>query len=412
MHQKPFVILLAGGENSRFFPLNTGTHKGGRSIAGTSLINRCVNDLFAHNFTTIRVVVSEKDYGGKGLSDTLEKDVEFVLQPEPRGQADAIILATADLEGDVIVASPYYLNAGAIAQQLLEKQEATQAECVVLASETTEPTLYGMLQLEEDTLTGIVEKSEEHTTSTTKANSFYYFNRSFLQQLATTQVSQYSLEQSLHQFAQEHSVKIVRTEEQWPSLKFAWQLLEFTEIVLSQQTSQRHPSAQIAANTVIDETKGAVVIAEGAIIKDFVTISGPAYIGKNVLIGEYSFIRGSSIEAECQVGANTEIVRSLLLPEVTIHAGYCADSILGDKSTVGAGLITANLRLDGTQVHAMVSEKKRATNKRKMGVITGENVRLGVRVTTMPGTLIGANSTIYPGLLLSHSIENDSIKKV
>jgi bifunctional UDP-N-acetylglucosamine pyrophosphorylase/glucosamine-1-phosphate N-acetyltransferase len=85
---------------------------------------------------------------------------------------------------------------------------------------------------------------------------------------------------------------------------------------------------------------------------------------------------------------------------------------LGDKTTVGAGLITANLRLDGTQVHAMVSEKKRDTNKRKMGIITGENVHLGVRVTTMPGTLIGANSTIYPGLLISRTIENNSIKKV
>lgn len=412
MHQKPFVILLAGGENSRFFPLNTGTHKGGRSIAGTSLINRCVNDLYAHNFTNIRVVVSEIDYGGKGLSDSLEKDVEFVLQPEPRGQADAILLGTADLDGDCIVASPYYLNAGSIAQQILEKQEKTQAECVVLASETSEPALYGMLQFNEDTLTGIIEKSEEQTTSTTKANSFYYFNRSFLQKLATAEVSQYSLEQSLHQFAQEHVVKIVKTEERWPSLKFAWQLLEFTELILSQQTSKRHPSAKIAANAIIDETKGAVVIEEGADIRDFVTISGPAYIGKNVLIGEYSFIRGSAIEADCRVGANTEIVRSLLLPEATIHAGYCADSILGDKTTVGAGLITANLRLDGTQVHAMVSEKKRDTNKRKMGIITGENVHLGVRVTTMPGTLIGANSTIYPGLLISHTIENDSIKKV
>lgn len=412
MHQKPFVILLAGGENSRFFPLNTGTHKGGRSIAGMSLINRCVADLYAHNFTNIRVVVSEKDYGGNGLSGSLEKPVEFVLQPEPRGQADAIILATADLEGDCIVASPYYLNAGAIAQQLLEKQESTQAECVVLASETTEPALYGMLQLQEDTLTGIVEKSEEQTNSNTKANSFYYFNRSFLQQLAATEISQYSLEQHLHQFAQGHNVKIVRTEKHWPSLKFAWQLLEFTDIILSQQTSKRDPSAMIAATAIFDETKGAVVIAEGAVIKDFVTISGPAYIGKNVLIGEYSFIRGSSIEGDCKVGANTEIVRSLLLPEVTIHSGYCADSILGEKTTIGAGLITANLRLDGTQVHAMVAEKKRATNKRKMGIITGENVHLGVRVTTMPGTLIGANSTIYPGLIVSHSIENDSIKKV
>ena len=411
MSDTPTVVILAGGENSRFFPLNTGTHKGGRTIAGVSLIERCITDLMAHDFDKIRVVVSDKDFGGQGLSGNIAQGVEYVLQPKPQGQADAVIQGTKGIDGDCIVVSPYYLNAGAISQQLVRKKIDSRADCVVLASKTDQPDLYGMLELKDDQVVSVAEKPTGASQSRMKVNSFYLFNAEFLEKLRETESSQYALETVLNSFAHDRVIKIIESDKQPLSLKFSWQLLEFTEQILSSQKSSRDPSAQIAATAVIDESTGPVVIAANAVIKDFSVISGPCYIGENVLIGEYSFIRGSAVESYAKVGANAEIVRSLIMPAVTIHAGYCSDSILGERTTGGAGLITANLRLDNADVQITVADKKRSTKQRKLGLITGDDVHLGVRVTSMPGTLVGEKSTIYPGLTISHSVESNSVMK-
>lgn len=413
MSDSPLVLLLAGGENSRFFPLNTGTHKGGRTVAGQSLIERCIENLQAHNFTRIRIVVSQKDFGGQGLSSLIQHEgVEFVLQAEPNGQADAIL---AGLKGDfenTVVTSPYYLHAGELAQNLLEKQVSDSAECVVLASQTDQPSLYGMLELEGDRLLSITEKAAVSPSTGIKINSFYLLNEIFLKKLAQSASEHYALEETLNQFAKEHHVAVKTLEFNHPSLKFSWQLLDFMKHILESQKSFRDASAKIAKTAVIDESKGPVVITSGADIRDFVVISGPAYIGENVLIGEYSFIRESAIEAYSKIGARTEIARSLISTGTEIHAGYCADSILGDRTTVGAGLITANLRLDNQDIHTMVQDKKQSTHRRKLGIVTGDDCHIGVRVTTMPGTLVGDHSTIYPSLTISHTIPSNTTIKV
>lgn len=409
MSDTPTVVILAGGENSRFFPLNTGTHKGGRSIAGVTLIERCVADFRAQGFENIVIVVSPKDFDGNGLSGTIA-DVAFVLQPEPLGQADAILKGAAKADGDCIVTSPYYLEAGVLAKQLVEKKTQTGADCVLLASETDEPALYGMLQLEGDKLISITEKSES-AKSGLKANSYYLLSRAFIESLKQTTLDHYGLEDELNAYAKEHHIAVVTAQQPPLSLKFSWQLLDFMQLLLVAQQSNRHPSAHVAQTAVIDESAGPVVIAAGASIRDYAIVAGPCYIGENVLIGEHSFIRGSAIESYAKVGARTEIARSLIMTGATIHAGYCSDSILGERTTVGAGLITANLRLDHAPVTATILDKKRETHHKKLGLITGDDVNIGVRVTSMPGTLIGSGSTIFPSLTISHTISSETVQK-
>lgn len=414
MTSKPTVVLLAGGENSRFFPLNTGTHKGCRMVAGKPLLVWALEDVIRHGFTKVVLVVSPKDFDQQGISAQLSSynlpiEIEYVLQQEPKGQAHAILLGAKNVTDQCIVASPYYLNLGELAAQLAEAATNSSADCILSGSATDQPEHYGILSVEGTRVTGLVEKPSQ-PASNKKINSVYFFRKIFLDFLAAQPEDQYSLEASINSYAQDHSIEWQEIPE-LPSLKFAWQLLDFMEILLKSQTSSIDSTANIAETAILDETTGPIVIAENVTIKDFVKIAGPAYIGKNVLIGDYSFVRGCSIEENATVGARTELVRSLVESDVSIHSSYCADSILGRGSKVSSGLNTANKRLDRAEISATLAEKKIPTRKKALGIITGEDTNLGISVNTMPGVLIGSKAILFPGVTVFKNVASEELLK-
>ena len=85
------------------------------------------------------------------------------------------------------------------------------------------------------------------------------------------------------------------------------------------------------------------------------------------------------------------------------HFGYVGDSILGDKSHLGAGVVTANFRFDGKEV--------KDTGMRKFGLVIGDNSHVGVNATLFPGTFIGQNTWIYPAAIVRGFVPENSILK-
>ena len=64
------------------------------------------------------------------------------------------------------------------------------------------------------------------------------------------------------------------------------------------------------------------------------------------------------------------------------------DSIIGNNCGFGAGAICANLRLD----------EKKIEETNKLGAILGDNIRIGVNTSLMPGVKIGSNTMITSDL--------------
>ncbi len=149
--------------------------------------------------------------------------------------------------------------------------------------------------------------------------------------------------------------------------------------------------------------EGLVIIEKGAKILNGSVIKGPVYIGKNSIIGPNAHIRKKTIIGKnCRIG-NAEVKGSIFMNNVRVdHFGYIGDSILGDSSHLGAGVVTTNLRFDNKNVKE---------NIRKFGLVLGDNSQIGSNVTTIPGTFIGPNSWVYPGAVLKGFIPSDSIVK-
>lgn len=409
---KPTILIIAGGENSRFAPLNTKTHKGFLSLGGKPIVVRALENLKKHGFYNIVLVLSQKDFDGNGFSGylnehNLDMNITTILQEKASGMGDAVLLAKKYLNDTFILASPYYSNLGQISEQLWQKHLETKARCVFSGTQTSNPELYGILEFDPNNnseVVGIVEKIGTGTEpSVIKADSIYLFDTDFIQELEKTKKSEYSLETAITAYVKKaHGAWILNTGK-LQSLKYTWHLFSLFSHIMEQEKTYISPHAELSNTAIFDDSAGPVIIDDFAKIGDFAKLVGPCYVGKNAMVGDYSFVRNSTIEAEAIVGANTEVVRSILFEKSSIHFGYLADSIIGHETKIGAGLITANKRLDRENIRVKVKDKLIDIGSNTLGVIVGEKVTIGIRVSTMPGITIAANANILPNQVVTRN---------
>ena len=160
----------------------------------------------------------------------------------------------------------------------------------------------------------------------------------------------------------------------------------------------------VEKNTTI---KGKVVIGKNTTIMAGSYIEGPVAIGDNCKIGPNSYIRPfTSIGNNCHVGNACEIKNSIIMDNSNApHQNYVGDSIIGCNCNLGAGTKIANLRLDKKNVYVVLNGKKLDTKRRKLGVVTGDNVQMGINSMANIGTIIGNDVFIGPGAMAKGEIK-------
>lgn len=406
---KPKIVITAGGSNSRFFPLNTQVHKGAVTLLGTAIINRTLKNLVENGFDEIIIVQSRHDQESGYLEKTVTENnknlnLKFITQLEPKGMGDAILSCQELIEEQFVIISPYHFSGG----DLIKKMMGLGAQNCVCLTETATPWLYGIVDFDETKILGIEEKPNRgQEKSKMRLIGCYLLEKEFLTVLKKLPESEYNFEQALDEYIQRQEVKPLIVENQNLSLKYPWHLFQFQSELFSKMTAKIDPTAIVASTAILDESKGPIIIEAGAKVGDFAKIVGPSYLGKNTLVGDYSFIRQTSLEEGSVVGANTEVVRSIILENSTLHFSYLADSIIGPNNQIGAGLITANKRLNRESINTMVKGVKTDTGLTALGIITGDGAKLGIGLNTMPGVLIGSEAKIFPGLTISKNVEHD-----
>ena len=175
--------------------------------------------------------------------------------------------------------------------------------------------------------------------------------------------------------------------------------------LIAQQKTSIHSDAKIAPTAAIDDSSGPVVIEEGATVSHAARIVGPTYLGKQSFVGDFSLVRASNLESGVSIGVHSDVTRSIFLENASFHGGgFIGDSIIDQGAKLGAGVITANKRFDRDTIKTQVKDNKMDTNKKALGVIMGANSRFGIRTSTMPGIMIGANQTVAPGDIVSKNL--------
>lgn len=190
-----------------------------------------------------------------------------------------------------------------------------------------------------------------------------------------------------------------------PSLKYPWDLFNINEYLLKKIRTKI--KGKVEKNCQIS---GPVIVEQGSLLKSGTYIEGPVYIGKNCQIGPNCFIRGfTSIGNNCVIGQGGEIKNSIIGDNSKIpHLNYIGDSIIGESCNLGAGVILANLRFDGKTIKTMVKGEKIDTQRQKFGAVLGNNVKIGVNTSLMPGVLIGSGCIIGPGETVFKNLKDNT----
>lgn len=404
------AIILAAGQSSRFWPLNQ-KHKSLLKIMGKALICYTVESLKRAGIKNIVIVQgSKKDIEEELSKYNLDISIQYVIQETPNGMRDAILKAKDFLEDQFFVLNAERFDCEDYIKLILEKQKASNANLVLLGAKTDNPQTYGILDLEGDKAKAIIEKPEKgKELSFVRVVGIYFLPKEFLNYYQRVPEHMYAFEDSLSLYMKEKETRVAMTEKKPLSLKYPWDLLKVNKFLTDKYLkSETEKSAKISKNVTIE---GKVYIGKNTKIFEGVVIKGPCYIGDDCVVGNNSLIREyTNLENNCLIGAFTEVTRSIFQEDVHTHSGYFGDSIFSKGCRIGAGTITANVRIDRGEIKSIIKEEKIGTGTASLGVIMGENSKTGINCSLMPGVLIGSDCLIGPGSIVFKNVESTSEK--
>ncbi|HVT00857.1 MAG TPA: sugar phosphate nucleotidyltransferase [Patescibacteria group bacterium] len=401
------ALLLAAGKSGRFFPYNT-NHKCAISLLGDPIIVHTIRAVKRAGINDIVLVVSPNSIFPELLGNGKKYGVKikYAVQEEATGMGDAILAAEKELTDDFFLLNSYHVDFPELKAEL-DKKRGTNKNIVLLVKEQEDVSSYGVISYEKDNVTGLVEKPKIGSEpSKLVVKGVYFIPVDFLKDLKNAKKHHDSLEITIDEYAKMGRVKFVKTERALVTLKYPWDLLTFKDFLLKRITRKISKSANISKDSIID---GAVVVGEGATVSERATIKGPAYIGKNSFVGSNTLLRnGVVLEEKAVIGGFIEVKNVIIFTGAKTHSGVLEDSIIGENSRLGAGFTSANVRLDRKNVSVDILGKKVDSGLRDLGVIMGERVMLGARITTMPGTIIGNNVNIGPGTTVMENIDSNT----
>ncbi|MEM7826909.1 MAG: sugar phosphate nucleotidyltransferase [Candidatus Aenigmatarchaeota archaeon] len=399
------AIVLAAGKSSRFWPLNK-RHKSLMKIAGKPILCYTIESLKKAGIRNI-IIVQDK---GKEIEKELGnyQGVRYIVQEKPLGMGDAILCAEDIVGDEFFVVNADRIDSGVFVKEMVKKAKNTSSKMVLAAAETNKPWLYGILEVDGDKAKNLIEKPK-NIKSGIKIVGVYLLSKDIFKYLRSVKRHEYFFEDALKLYMKENDVRIVISDKENYSLKYSWDVFSFSRLLLGTLKPKIAKSVKIAKNVTID---GNIHIGKNTKIYENAVIRGPCYIGNNCVIGNNTLIRDyTNIEDNVVIGANCEVTRSIIQDNVHAHSGYIGDSIIGRGCMIGAGIITANVRLDREEISTFVGREKIKTGLKSFGAVIGENTKIGVRVSIMPGVLIGYDCIIGPNMLIKDNVESCKILK-
>ena len=188
------------------------------------------------------------------------------------------------------------------------------------------------------------------------------------------------------------------------SCEYPWEILPKIKDLLQSFISQGLPE--------FTEISHGVLVGENVVISPTATIEPPVILGKGTQVCPGAYLRGNVICGEdCVLGNSSEFKNCILLNRVKApHYNYVGDSILGNRSHVGAATICSNLKTDGKAV-VIHGDAEYPTNLRKVGAFLGDGADVGCACVLNPGTVLGKKTFVYPNNTLRGVYPADAIVK-
>ncbi len=413
--QKPIFVVLAGGIGKNFSPL----------VTNKSIFPFFDKPLIAHTLEMIQLAGAKEvivvcNHSNEAIiqkSAGRNLRIQTVIQNEALGQADAVLLVEKLVQNQpIIILNAVDLLEPKFLSNFVKKASGTYAQ--ILGMKVHDYFLGGYLQISGNRVVGIIEKPKRGEEPSDIANLFFhYFSQpaELFSLIAKQKNSDDAYELALDELIRNKEVNFVTYDGYWQKLKQAHQVLDMTQVFLKFKLKNKiDRTVKIDKNAKIE---GPVQIEAGSQILAGAVIKGPVYIGANVIVGNHCLIRDSIIESGSIIGFGSEVARSYIGPNCSLHHNFIGDSVLEAEVNPSYGTCTANLRFDGQSVKmhlpAIEGQKDQLieTNKNKLGSIMAQGVFLGVNCSILPGITLGAKATAFPGSVIDKAIAAEQMFK-
>jgi len=395
-------VILAAGEGKRMHPLTFTRPKvmipiANKPILEWNLLNAI--DAGIKNFIFVVAYRSEmvRNYFQNGKKWNV--NIEYINQGKALGTAHAIGIVEKFVDDFIVLCGDTIFGSKDI-KNILKKNPSIGLFKIKNAEE------YGIVETKGKYVIKIYEKMKEPFSNVINA-CIYHFDEDIFEYIKKTKKSprgEYEITDSLNMMVKKKQTEGIFLEE-WRDVVYPWHLLDANEEILDRINNKI--DGIIEKNTTI---KGKVNIGKNSKIMNGSYIEGPVIIDENCKIGPNCYIRPfTSIGNNCHVGNACEVKNSIILQNTNVpHHNYVGDSVIGENCNLGSGCKIANLRLDKKNIKVVLNGKKIQTNRRKIGVIMGDNVQTGINSLINVGSIIGNNVNIGPGSIVTNEIKSNA----
>lgn len=334
---------------------------------------------------------------------------DYVLQKNATGIAGALKSAESFLHGQVLVVNPNDVFADIAYRKIIsENDPKMSAKSLILGYRVKEYFPGGYLETDRTAnLMHIIEKPDPGSEPSDLVNILVHLHnnpRDLLKYIHSTESDRDDVyECSLDRMVQDgHTIKVIPYDDFWAPIKYPWHIFNVMEYFLNSTESYISPTARISDSAIIE---GKAIISANVRILENAVIRGPVYIGKNSVIGNNVLLRGyCHIGANSVVGYSTEVKHSYIGDNCWFHSNYIGDSIIEDDCSFGSGAITANFRLDESNIWININGTAIDTGYDKLGAILGNGCRVGINANIMPGVRIGSHCFIGPHVCITRDL--------
>ncbi|MCG3211254.1 MAG: Bifunctional protein GlmU [Anaerolineae bacterium] len=309
------AVILAAGKGSRLNPITLNRTKAMVPILGRPIVERVMETLAQNGIREFIMVISRED-GEVGRyfreQSTLDADIQFVIQTERLGMANALSLAAPHITGPFMMSACDNLTPPEHVRELLATHQRLNAAATLSLMEI-DPSLAGrtgVVALDGDGhITRIVEKpAPGEAPSNIASLPLYVFSRRLLDYLPEVKLSargEYELQDAIQMLiTRDGGVVGVKTPSRL-QLTNAADLLALNRHYLT--TGGDKP--QLAPRSVGQHThlitplriEEGTTIGPGCVIGPRVYIEGNVKIGADVLIKDAVILRNTVIEDGRQI---------------------------------------------------------------------------------------------------------------
>ncbi len=399
------AVILAAGEGTRMRPLTANLPKPLLPVAGKPFLRHTLDAVREAGIKDATILIGWQGHRIResfGRGEDLGLSLAYEEQTERLGTAHAIGQLRRHVDGPFLSVNGDVVVSGRALHDLVAYHDKVHGTVMSLA-EVPDPRPFGVVDMEGDRVKGIEEKPRTPKSHLINAG-IYVFDPDIFPLIDATPKSsrgEYEITDTIRMLLAKQDVHGFRLPGEWLDVGRPWDLLRANAALLASLKGTVHGTVDPGASLV-----GEVVVEPGAHVRPGSHVEGPTIIGAGAEIGPNCYIRPStSVGPRAKVGNACEVKNSILMGDTHVpHQNYVGDSILGERCNLGAGTKVANLRLDEGNVRVMWRGTEVDTGLRKLGVIMGDDVKVGINASIDAGTVVGEGTFIGPGAAVRGNI--------